>query len=58
LSVVSNQPSVISRQSSVISRHHEGHSLPPIYIFRRHRGKPEEYRYRAFRQRFGPEHGG
>jgi len=26
-----------------------------IYIFRRHRGKPEDYRYQAFRQHFGPE---
>jgi steroid 5-alpha reductase family enzyme len=26
-----------------------------IYIFRRNRGKPEDYRYQAFRQHFGPE---
>ena len=26
-----------------------------IHIFRRNRGKPEDYRYQAFRQRFGPE---
>jgi len=26
-----------------------------IHIFRRNRGQPEDYRYQAFRQHFGPE---